>query len=924
MKNNEKSKEELITALIELEKENKTLRKYEETLKRSEAKFHSLYSNMVEGSALHELMYNDQGVPEDYMIIEVNPAFEKHLGISRSDIIGKTSKEAYGLSEPPYFDIYSRVALSGKSEGFEAYFATLQKHFSISVYCPAKGSFATIFQNITESKRTEVQLRESALKYRVLAESMKDVVWTFDPKAMKFLYVSPSCKAVHGFDSQDVIGKSFDIVLPRAEVKILSAKILQTVEAIERGETNLDQFYINEFEQLNKNGDLIWTEVITKYLINENSGLLEIHGVTRDISKRKRAEETLRQSEEKIRLLLNSTAEAIYGIDTNGNCTFCNRACLEQLGYQRAEDLLGKNMHEQIHYQNADGTRFEVADCKIFKAFKSGGFTHEDKELLWKADGTCFPAEYWSYPQYHEGKITGAVVTFFDITERKNAEEELVKTNAYLENLINYANAPIIVWDPHFRITRFNHAFEFLTGLTEPEVLGKSLEILFPPALKESSMKLIRNTSTGERWETVEIEIQHISKATRTVLWNSATLFTPDGKIPIATIAQGNDITMRKQLEKTLHDSEAKYRLLTEFTADVIWVLNLNTSRFSYISPSVFHLRGLTSEEAMKEALEDSLTPESIVFVRKAIEKNIQDFIKHPDVPRHYINEIQQYCKDGQVIWVEVSTQFRYNSLGEIEVVGVSRNNEERKKAEREIELKNDELQRLNAQKDKFFSIIAHDLKSPFNSIMGFSQRLIEQVGENNFEKTKKYAEIILNSSGRAMELLMNLMDWSRSQTGRIEFNPEYLELLDLVNEITMLFDDIAGQKTIVIKKELSANTIVFADKAMLSTVFRNLISNSIKFTMPGGEILISAVEKRNELIISVQDSGIGIPDDRIGKLFNIDENYSTPGTHKERGTGLGLILCKEFVDKHGGKIKVESKLGQGSHFTFTIPINGK
>ena len=139
-----------------------------------------------------------------------------------------------------------------------------------------------------------------------------------------------------------------------------------------------------------------------------------------------------------------------------------------------------------------------------------------------------------------------------DITDHEQAEETLRDTNAYLENLINYANAPIIVWDPQFRITRFNHAFEFLTGRSEAEVIGQSLEVLFPSALAEDSMALIRKTMTGERWETVEIKILHRDESVRAVLWNSATLFAPDGQTPIATIAQGQDITERKQAEEEI------------------------------------------------------------------------------------------------------------------------------------------------------------------------------------------------------------------------------------------------------------------------------------------------------------------------------------------------------------------------------------
>jgi signal transduction histidine kinase len=253
-------------------------------------------------------------------------------------------------------------------------------------------------------------------------------------------------------------------------------------------------------------------------------------------------------------------------------------------------------------------------------------------------------------------------------------------------------------------------------------------------------------------------------------------------------------------------------------------------------------------------------------------------------------------------------------------VVSIVRDVTERKKTEAEIKHKNEELELLNATKDKFFNIIAHDLKSPFNAIMGFSELLVERVQEKNYEGIDKFAGIILKSSGRAIELLMNLMDWARSQTGKMEFIPEYFQIIDFIEETTPLFDDIAGQKSISIRKNLSQGATVFADKTMISTVLRNLISNAIKFTNTGGEIVISVVNKTSELTVSVSDNGVGISKSALEKLFRLDENYSTTGTNNEQGTGLGLILCKEFIEKHGGKIWVESEVGKGSTFSFSLP----
>jgi signal transduction histidine kinase len=246
----------------------------------------------------------------------------------------------------------------------------------------------------------------------------------------------------------------------------------------------------------------------------------------------------------------------------------------------------------------------------------------------------------------------------------------------------------------------------------------------------------------------------------------------------------------------------------------------------------------------------------------------------------------------------------------------------ERKKTELEIKLKNEELQKLIATKDKFFSIIAHDLKSPFNAIVGFSELLVEKVKDNDYDGIAKFAGIILESSERAMALLLNLMDWSLSQTGRMEFIPEYFEYIEFINNLTLPYQDIAGQKSITITKELPHTMPVFADKAMISTVLRNLMSNAIKFTRPGGEIMISVEEKPGELITAIKDNGVGISPTTVARLFRIDENVTTIGTNKEKGTGLGLILCKEFVENHGGKIWVDSQEGKGSKFTFTIPTS--
>ena len=238
-------------------------------------------------------------------------------------------------------------------------------------------------------------------------------------------------------------------------------------------------------------------------------------------------------------------------------------------------------------------------------------------------------------------------------------------------------------------------------------------------------------------------------------------------------------------------------------------------------------------------------------------------------------------------------------------------------------EIKDNEIRltELNITKDKFFSIIAHDLKSPFNAILGFSEHLLTEVEEKRYDKVAEYAQIILQSSNRAMDLLSNLMQWALSQSGRLGFHPEPFDMVNLIRELTLSMHDNAALKSIIIENRLPSNALVYADKAMVSTILRNLASNAMKFTRPGGQIMISLANSQNECIVSVQDNGVGIQKERINTLFNLHESCSTPGTLKEKGTGLGLILCKEFVEKNGGSIRVESTEDVGSTFSFSLPL---
>ncbi|MDD2196557.1 MAG: HAMP domain-containing sensor histidine kinase [Bacteroidales bacterium] len=255
-------------------------------------------------------------------------------------------------------------------------------------------------------------------------------------------------------------------------------------------------------------------------------------------------------------------------------------------------------------------------------------------------------------------------------------------------------------------------------------------------------------------------------------------------------------------------------------------------------------------------------------------------------------------------------------------VWGIIEDLSERRAKELIIEKQNKELKKLNATKDKIFSIIAHDLKNPFAAIIGFSDLLLEQIKNKNIEEIDEYAQIINQSSNKALDLLMNLMEWSQVQTGRMKFKPEHFEINTIVNEAILLMTVSAEQKSIDISSTLSPGTQVYADKTMISIVLRNLISNAFKFTQPHGKITITSTVEQVELTISIIDNGVGIPEEQVDMLFKIDKMSSTLGTLQEKGTGLGLILCKEFIKQNNGKIWAESMVEKGSNFSFSLPLH--
>jgi len=253
-------------------------------------------------------------------------------------------------------------------------------------------------------------------------------------------------------------------------------------------------------------------------------------------------------------------------------------------------------------------------------------------------------------------------------------------------------------------------------------------------------------------------------------------------------------------------------------------------------------------------------------------------------------------------------------------IVGVILDVTDIRYSHQKIENINKELTELNATKDKFFSIISHDLKNPVTSLLGLSELLLLTFEDADMKSNKEKLMMLCETAKNLSYLLENLLEWSRAQTGSMKFNPKTINMFRIAEDNVQIYSNIAKNKNILVKNEIELDSYIYADENMINTVIRNILSNSIKFTRSGGIVKLVSKQKDDSIEISIVDDGIGINDDVLNKIFKIDKDFSSEGTSGEKGTGLGLILCKEFVTKNKGQINIESEPGKGAVVRITFP----
>ncbi len=504
--------------------------------------------------------------------------------------------------------------------------------------------------------------------------------------------------------------------------------------------------------------------------------------------------------------------------------------------------------------------------------------------------------------------------------ELEMQNEELRKThleldevhNKYFE-LYNFAPVGYITLDEKGVITEANLTASQLIGVTKQEMKGK-LFTNFIHKNDQDKYYLMRK-SIVEANKSFQFDLR-IHRNNKTYFWadiNASTLSKERGKIfNVLTLI---DATKRKEAEIALQDNDV-FLNKTQVIAK-LGTYKLDIKRDKWTSSDV-----LDKIFGIDKSFERT-TNGWLSLVHHDWMEIMKGYFSH-DVLGNKTSFDKEYkiirYNDKAERWVHGSGELKFDENGElITMIGTIRDITSEKNILEIMDLKNKELEKVNSEKDKFFSIIAHDLRSPFNGFLGLTEMLSQDIKSFPPEELEGLSSKLYQSANNLFRLLTNLLNWSRIQRGLTELNLNKLHLKSIITNTLKLFNETADIKGVEITDDTSDNIYVTADIFMLDTILRNLISNALKFSNKGGRVIISSRMKDNKVEVSIKDTGIGMSQDILDNLFKIDKQTKRKGTDNEPGTGLGLILCKEFIVKHNGEMHVKSEEGKGSEFTIVL-----
>ncbi len=736
-------------------------------------------------------------------------------------------------------------------------------------------------------------VEEGEVIFRAVFENARDGILLANAQNKQFAMANHAICTMLGYTKEEIYGLSVNDIHPKNE--------LPRIQTIFEKQLNNECILARNLPVKRKDNRIFYADISSSpVIIDEQKYLLAIF---RDNTEQKKIREQIQM----LSTVIEQTSSYVLITDLDGTIEYTNPAFTNITGYD-FDEVKGKNP----------------------RILKSGKVKTEIYNQLWNTlkQGKSWKGEFINRRKngeefYEKAVISpiknsdGTVIKYAaikeDITEQKRNEKELLESANIIKATFDSTSENFFLVDREYNILAYNKTSAQNIQRIWNKTLkkGDNMSLYSNPANWEGVVKNTDKAFTGEKVQH-ELKIDYESGLTLWFHVKYLPVYDTDNKI-CAVSFTSNDITERKLAEQALRESEELFKQIAENINAVLYVYNPGSNKFLYVSPAFKKIWEMPLDKVMRNAGEfiKLVHPNDIKEFNEAVRKEMEEKV-------YFNKEYRIVMPDGRIKWIHSRNFPVYNQAGKpYRTVGIAENRTHLK----EIEQK---LRQANATKDKLLSIIGHDLKNPLSNIIGFTDLLEKHFDDSLNEKAKNFIHIINQSAHSLYSLIINLLTWSRSQRKLIQTHPEMYYLYPMVDNCLVTQHHAAHKKHIELVNAVPEKIKVYADKNLITTVVRNLISNAVKFTEQNGTITVGAEQNNKSVIVSVRDTGIGMDTETANNIFQFNKLNTRQGTDGEKGTGLGLIICKEFVEQNQGEIWVESSVGKGTTFYFSLPAHSQ
>ncbi len=880
------------------EKEDEKKRmQVEEELKISEQKFKKLVDN------LNEIVYTADASGK---VTYVNKAFEKLTGFTKEVLNDKDRENRIHPDDyQEFMENIAKVRSNIKVENFEYRSRTAAGTYlnlltTIQPLQSKNGKFAGmtgVATDITKIIKAENEIISSKEKLDTILSAIPDIILILDADGT-YLDIFPRDSKYLLYPIHDLLGKNIKDIIPKPLVSDFITIINKAISS--------EQLINYKYSLQINNENILFNARVKKIQYEGKTAVLfDAH----DITIEEKIIQSLKENEQKFLNLLNYTYDWEYWVEPNGNIGYTSPSCEQQTGYKAEEYLNNPSLVREIIHKD-DREKFKKHLKEVHNSHKYGKIEFK----IIKKNGEMRVLRHTCQAVFEKGKFIGRRVTNRNATDRWKAEQKQKESEREYKSIFNS------LIDIYFRINlngiveNISPSVEKVSGFKREDIIGKEASsfYLFP----ELKSKVLESTLQKGIVQNFEIDFKIKNGEVKTASLNSKLVFNEKNE-PIAIEGMLRNVTELKIAREELVYAKNEIQHYLSIVRVMILVID-NNGLVKMINKIGCKILGYSENEIVgKNWIENFVPPHKREEIKKVFDML---FHKETESSTYFENEIIN--KAGKLKTIRWRNTYLENSKGE--VTGILSSGEDVTKETKMLhDLVESErnLKELNDAKDKFFSIVSHDIRSPFTALLGFTQILEEEYEDLTKSEVDEIIHSLRKISNKIFEFIEKLLDWSRIQSNKIEIVPQRLILYSIVQDVFVLLSTVALNKKVKINIDVPNKLMVVGDENVVNTVLRNLISNAIKFSTHGNEITIFTEEARNEndIVVCVRDNGTGMSNDIKNKLFKLEEQVSELGTNNESGTGLGLLICKDLLEKQQSKIWVESELNVGSTFKFTL-----